>query len=137
MKFAEEDIDRHEAESLPSRERGLKSMSKSYALYKLPVAPLAGAWIEISAYPCRLRPSSVAPLAGAWIEIADKALCYCINLSLPSRERGLKSTGSVAVVDSSKSLPSRERGLKSQLGWCLPELQGVAPLAGAWIEMLL
>jgi len=34
------------------------------------VAPLAGAWIEIENYGTRLhRPLRVAPLAGAWIEM--------------------------------------------------------------------
>ena len=33
------------------------------------VAPLAGAWIEISAGLIRTDNLSVAPLAGAWIEI--------------------------------------------------------------------
>ena len=41
----------------------------------VPVAPLAGAWIEISAI---LRPAPatyVAPLAGAWIEIMLWIFC--------------------------------------------------------------
>ena len=33
------------------------------------VAPLAGAWIEIPAHPCKAPRCQVAPLAGAWIEI--------------------------------------------------------------------
>ena len=33
------------------------------------VAPLAGAWIEISQRPYTRRFNGVAPLAGAWIEI--------------------------------------------------------------------
>ena len=59
------------------------------------VAPLAGAWIEISEEVDRKKyPYAVAPLAGAWIEI-----CYVLHVfdtdkkSLPSRERGLKSCG--------------------------------------------
>ena len=39
----------------------------------LPVAPLAGAWIEI-APTCYFYPAHiVAPLAGAWIEISGTA----------------------------------------------------------------
>ena len=34
------------------------------------VAPLAGAWIEMAAAPWTRPQSFVAPLAGAWIEIA-------------------------------------------------------------------
>ena len=33
------------------------------------------------------------------------------------------------------SLPSRERGLKSELSQYIDEETGVAPLAGAWIEI--
>ena len=34
------------------------------------------------------------------------------------------------------SLPSRERGLKSNARYVYVTEQGVAPLAGAWIEMM-
>ena len=54
--------------SLPSRERGLKSGS--------PVAAAAS--------------GNVAPLAGAWIEMSRLKWKYCTSPSLPSRERGLK-----------------------------------------------
>ena len=56
-----------------------------------PVAPLAGAWIEISdSWNIYMR-NSVAPLAGAWIEIAITGWIVGNRyLSLPSRERGLK-----------------------------------------------
>ena len=55
------------------------------------VAPLAGAWIEIVVSSIMGRVRSVAPLAGAWIEIVGKGLCGGLLLSLPLRERGLKS----------------------------------------------
>ena len=35
----------------------------------IPVAPLAGAWIEIMPYRTVFTPTGVAPLAGAWIEM--------------------------------------------------------------------
>ena len=55
--------------SLPSRERGLKSQPCRVKKSVNPVAPLAGAWIEIYlAYMVDQR-VPVAPLAGAWIEI--------------------------------------------------------------------
>ena len=56
-------------QSLPSRERGLKSNFMFDGNMELAVAPLAGAWIEI--FPTVRSPSTapVAPLAGAWIEI--------------------------------------------------------------------
>ena len=56
--------------SLPSRERGLKSTFLQLGLWINCVAPLAGAWIEISvSRPTGKVANSVAPLAGAWIEI--------------------------------------------------------------------
>ena len=55
--------------SLPSRERGLKYTRprRSKSLNK--VAPLAGAWIEMSGLDNNIVYVKVAPLAGAWIEI--------------------------------------------------------------------
>ena len=79
------------------------------------VAPLAGARIEIVLNGFLDVLGFVAPLAGARIEIMDE-----LPLDLSPKV----------------SLPSRERGLKY---FCLhPDcLQSVvAPLAGAWIEML-
>ena len=55
------------------------------------VAPLAGAWIEIMLVKVFHALLMVAPLAGAWIEICAKHFEMNENLSLPSRERGLKS----------------------------------------------
>ena len=56
-------------------------------------------------------------------------------MSLPSRERGLKSTQSAVYIILHQSLPSRERGLKSgESGSGEPD--EVAPLAGAWIEII-
>ena len=56
--------------------------------------------------------------------------------SLPSRERGLKS--SLLCVGSGhriSSLPSRERGLKYHVNLKHCPVSLVAPLAGAWIEI--
>ena len=55
--------------SLPLRERGLKSGGDGKADENINVAPLAGAWIEISSLTLPACRSHVAPLAGAWIEI--------------------------------------------------------------------
>ena len=40
------------------------------------VAPLAGAWIEMSFIGRRCRSGIVAPLAGAWIEIRETIMYY-------------------------------------------------------------
>ena len=55
--------------SLPSRERGLKSQVANQRHGFTPVAPLAGAWIEIASISFVPMYLFVAPLAGAWIEI--------------------------------------------------------------------
>ena len=105
------------------------------------------------------RPTrSVAPLAGAWIEMEQNIVkAKWITLSLPSRERGLKSNlynvelpnGEVAPLAGAwieilhgcinrhrrLSLPSRERGLKFPVNVELVGKSDVAPLAGAWIEI--
>ena len=55
--------------SLPSRERGLKYKTYIASLALNAVAPLAGAWIEISLFTRDKTGVGVAPLAGAWIEM--------------------------------------------------------------------
>ena len=58
---------------------------------KLFVAPLTGAWIEIAMAEEDAIKEAVAPLTGAWIEIIFKpAVNLALFPSLPSRERGLK-----------------------------------------------
>ena len=59
-------------ESLPSWERGLKSMLQQHLDMQTPVAPLVGAWIEIEIYRIIGEEHSVAPLVGAWIEITKE-----------------------------------------------------------------
>ena len=57
--------------SHPSRVRGLKLIDRPAWLRQFPVAPLAGAWIEIClGSPCIYSLARVAPLAGAWIEMS-------------------------------------------------------------------
>ena len=57
----------------------------------------------------------VAPHAGAWIEmLMPEILLSRVILSLPTRERGLKSRKHHKSVIVGMSLPTRERGLKCQ-----------------------
>ena len=65
--------------SLPSRERGLKSFCSRYFHTCDNVAPLAGAWIEMTEVMTGMVKKPVAPLAGAWIEM------FSITESLSSR----------------------------------------------------
>ena len=55
--------------------------------------------------------------------------------SLPSRERGLKSTSVRYCRHRLASLPSRERGLKYRMIERGHETARVAPFTGAWIEI--
>ena len=77
------------------------------------VAPLVGAWIEI--YPTRWLANllSVAPLVGAWIEISLIIVMHKVFPSLLSWERGLKLFTKMRNVAGISSLLSWERGLKS------------------------
>ena len=110
-----------------------------------------------SRYTLQFR-SPVAPLAGAWIEIPEIKHHRNVIVSLPSRERGLKYcdkcegctwrgvaplAGAWIEINvfspdatSSKSLPSRERGLKLLRTAYHSSAVPVAPLAGAWIEII-
>ena len=78
--------------SLPSRERGLKYKNNPFFKLSAAVAPLAGAWVEISSKRYKtIGRNVVAPLAGAWVEINRSWKRYWMaRSSLPSRERGLK-----------------------------------------------
>ena len=95
---------------------------------RLPVAPLAGAWIEMHgnyllspsalSLPSRERGLKyvtvgccddvrVAPLAGAWIEIPLSSFRLSITQSLPSRERGLKYRKLVEIFEADKGRSPR------------------------------
>ena len=60
---------------------------------------------------------------------------FAAPVSLPTRERGLKSAGGAVGVEEYKSLPTRERGLKYTLVPVERCRDHVAPYAGAWIEI--
>ena len=62
----------------------------------------------------RLELLQVAPYTGAWIEICYNAIDGAANVSLPTRERGLKFN----------SVDASENGI------------AVAPYTGAWIEIV-
>ena len=80
------------------------------------VAPLVGAWIEMSGCSCGIIYANVAPLVGAWIEILGYKEILEQYASLPSWERGLKLEIQPLLPVLSPSLPSWERGLKSVIG---------------------
>ena len=145
--------------SLPSRERGLKFQNDHLFHFRFPVAPFAGAWIEIFrcfsdapvflSLPSRERglkwvdilpvvkllPSLPSRERGLKFDIVKPFLMF--HVSLPSRERGLKSWLTIHESYDAESLPSRERGLK--LGDYNNDMNiiDVAPFAGAWIEIFI
>ena len=157
MKYAKTDCCITASWSLPSRERGLKSRWKECLFVRRGVAPFTGAWIEIFRYPESPVQSPVAPFTGAWIEIARNQERGWLYVSLPSRERGLKSVPETRPFPRRLSLPSRERGLKShprhyfviapaslpsrerglKCSWTVFPHRNtmVAPFVGAWIEI--
>ena len=122
-------------QSLPSWERGLKSLTVHRVLPPHKVAPLVGAWIEITFLRCKMYermslPSwerglkfkrnlqfspclCVAPLVGAWIEIMADCICPAIMAVAPLVGAWIE----IGVINYSShsplmSLPSWERGLK-------------------------
>ncbi len=69
MKYGEAQDETQDEASLPSWERGLKYADMEIKHLSRSVAPLVGAWIEISVTKIKSIPVLVAPLVGAWIEI--------------------------------------------------------------------
>ena len=78
----------------------------------------------------------VTPFAGVWIEIDIMVLLQKSDMSLPSRECGLKSFEIETFLKELESLPSRECGLKLSVVTSIPgSTQSVTPFAGVWIEI--
>ena len=75
----------------------IEMMLSSYTIKVFSVAPFAGAWIEICIRITNCKGCNVAPFAGAWIEIHIGAFNQMQPMSLPSRERGLKSVFTLQV----------------------------------------
>ena len=71
-------------QSLPLRERGLKSGNLTDTRKESVVAPLAGAWIEMYALGVSERKRVVAPLAGAWIEICAPGGARFLRVKVPN-----------------------------------------------------
>ena len=76
------------------------------------VAPLVGAWIEITTLQhCDIE-ALVAPLVGAWIEIACFSRCRIAFFVAPLVGAWIEITAIGAVKIPDASLLSWERGLK-------------------------
>ena len=78
----------------------------------------------------------VAPLAGAWIEISGHRHRKKMRMSLPSRERGLKYQLNRTLWCTLIVAPLAGAWIEIGCHSGRPVLRpGVAPLAGAWIEI--
>ena len=90
----------------------LHHIARDWLVYR--VAPLAGAWIEITPRNILFYRVYVAPLAGVWIEIT--LISAVVNRLIGRPPRG-------------------GRGLKSLAGKKITKNFEVAPSRGAWIEI--
>ncbi len=98
--------------SLLSWERGLKYASRIVWDKVQSVAPLVGAWIEISNDIPEILFDRVAPLVGAWIEIiSDMGQWYSI-LVAPLVGAWIEISNAIPIRFMDRSLLSWERGLK-------------------------
>ena len=91
------------------------------------VAPLAGAWIEISITGFIFNSSFVAPLAGAWIEILSAVIQYCRLPVAPLAGAWIEIRPEQEITCTARSLPLRERGLKSAVAAPLSPAVGRSP----------
>ncbi len=125
----------HQNQSLPTRERGLKSPSCGRLFPYCRSLPTRERGLKFFFRLSGHVSAQVAPYAGAWIEISTTARASASVSSLPTRERGLKSQCGGVQFPPASSLPTRERGLKSSV-LVNGTVEGtVAPYAGAWIEI--
>ena len=98
--------------SLLSWERGLKSKGALRTCGANAVAPLVGAWIEISQAAAKCCLVSVAPLVGAWIEIDDHLTGTATVSVAPLVGAWIEIRLYVMSIVMATSLLSWERGLK-------------------------
>ena len=99
------------------------------------VAPFAGAWIEMQSCAVCADQAKVAPFAGAWIEIMLFRCRQILVIVAPFAGAWIEIAGNGSDVVRPRSLPSRERGLKSTYIFFISICINVAPFAGAWIEI--
>ena len=124
--------------SLPTRERGLK-YRKNLSFLRWQRRSLRGSvdWNSFY-YTPPLNLPRVAPYAGAWIEIADKAFKTASSgASLPTRERGLKSFGGLSGASWVLVAPYAGAWIEITSLSSSDSDSTVAPYAGAWIEIIL
>ena len=80
---------------------------------------------------------AVAPLVGAWIEISSFCLENNQPVSLPSWERGLKFPRLGVISSRTRVAPLVGAWIEILYTASKKPLFSVAPLVGAWIEIIL
>ena len=113
--------------SLPVRERGLKSERKNMKPQKGQSLPVRERGLKFYFQHVGALVSPVAPRAGAWIEIDGTIAKTAGIASLPVRERGLKLRDARFRRAEWWSLPVRERGLKCPKIEILYDYNGRSP----------
>ena len=77
----------------------------------------------------------VAPLAGAWIEIFYAVGVVVAGTSHPSRVRGLKCKLRHIEIEHTQVAPLAGAWIEIRTSSSITFISFVAPLAGAWIEI--
>ena len=94
-----------------------------------------GAWIEIFSSCSFALFLSVAPLVGAWIEISSTDVMASGMASLPSWERGLKLLMEKVPLTVAMVAPLVGAWIEFTSPIVTYVTLAVAPLVGAWIEI--
>ena len=100
------------------------------------VTPLAGVWIEIGMLLPPHESHIVTPLAGVWIEMTQARLSPRDQMSLPSRECGLKLDEPARTVAVSVVTPLAGVWIEIRHHCRICAGKIVTPLAGVWIEII-
>ena len=79
--------------------------------------------------------NAVAPFAGAWIEILHIGTIGEKDVSLPSRERGLKYSQRTQKAAAYRVAPFAGAWIEILYTASISLGSAVAPFAGAWIEI--
>ena len=81
---------------------------------------------------------SCRSLPGAWIETPLQYILSALKASLPSRERGMKLTQSLTIINrDSPVAPFTGAWIETDSGFNYDPISGVAPFTGARIETLI
>ena len=99
--------------SFPTRERGLKCTS--------------GSWAN--------QVRVVVPHEGTWIEILDGETTAGAIMSFPTRERGLKLNNIISVVNGAIVVPHEGTWIEILSAHGKYRLHSVVPHEGTWIEI--